>query len=87
MTKFVLVVTGSVTQPKLDILVPGSQLDNAVEYAAQMVKELAAAGYYSFNLYDTEDIVMVAGYSKGPKHVCAFGIAKPELVVTPVLSQ
>lgn len=87
MAKFFLVAQGSVTHPKLDISVPGSKLDNAVEYAADMVKVLMLAGYYRFNLYDTDDMEVVAGFSKGPRHVCTYGIEKPEVRVTPVLSK
>jgi hypothetical protein len=71
--EYILVASGSITAPQLDILVYDTDDFNATERAKKMVAQLSKGGYFSFNLYVVKD---------EHKVVATFRVETPEPVVT-----
>lgn len=53
--KYLLLATGSVTTPRLDITLAVDTHKGATAAATKIVKQIAAAGYWSFDLFDISE--------------------------------
>jgi hypothetical protein len=75
LTKFILVASGSIITPKLDINVWEDFAPNARTTAEKMVAKLALAGYFQFTLYDVQD-------ENNHKTIATFTVEVPAPVVS-----
>jgi len=53
--KFVLLASGHVVTPRLDIMLRSDQIEAARKQAQEIAAQLSKAGYFSFSVFEIED--------------------------------